>query len=333
MKVSVVVLNWNGAPDLAPCLSALEAERGDALEEVIVVDNASEDDSCNIVRDNFPWVRLIPSDSNLGCAGGRNLGWINAKGDVVFFLDSDASVEPGCIRALKEVFTSNQRLGVAGCVVRDQAAPHEIQEAGMSIDRYGFMLSYEARRQSLPPFYVSGCSMAIRRSLADIVGMFDERYFIFAEEIDLCWRCRLIGFDVTVAPGAVVRHRGGTSFLGGLVRGSRYRTSAQRVYLRERNTMASLIKNYSAWSLIRRLPVYLLIIAFEFLVALFLLQWQWAIQYPRAMVWNVRNLPGTLRLRRHVRRVRQRPDHDLPFDNRFAKLVVFRRVGIPRVHG
>jgi GT2 family glycosyltransferase len=333
VKVSVVVLNWNGASDLGPCLSALEAEGDDVLEEVIVVDNASEDDSCNIVRTGFPWVRLIASDSNLGCAGGRNLGWINAKGDIVFFLDSDAWISPGCVRAIREAFASSQNVAVAGCVVLDQSDPRVIQEAGMSIDRYGFMLSYDARHPALPPFYVSGCSVALRRKLADATGMFDDRYFIFAEEIDLCWRCRLVGFDVTVVPGAVVRHRGGTSFKGGPVRGSRYTTSAQRVYLRERNTMATLIKNYSALYLLRRLPIYLLILASEFVIALLLLRWRWAIQYPRAIAWNVRNMPGTLHLRRQLQRVRQRPDRDLPFDDRLGKLVVLRRLGIPRVHG
>jgi len=333
VKVSVVVLNWNGASDLGHCLGALERERTDALEEVIVVDNASDDDSCRIVQQDFPWARLIAADSNLGCAGGRNLGWANAKGDIVFFVDSDAWVEPGCVRAIKEAFVSNQRLAVAGCVVRDQAPPNAVQEAGMSIDRYGFMLSYEARRPALPPFYVSGCSIAIRRHLVDVVGMFDDRYFIFAEEIDLCWRCRLMGFDVEVASGAAVRHRGGTSFPGGPVRGSRYQTSARRVYLRERNTMATLIKNYSLPFLARRLPVYVLLLASEFVISLLLLQWRWAIQYPRAVAWNVGNLPGTLRRRREMQRLRQRTDHDLPFDHRFGKLVVLRRVGIPRVHG
>jgi GT2 family glycosyltransferase len=333
LRVSVVVLNWNGAADLGHCLRALEGERTDALEEVIVVDNASEDDSCRLVREDFPWARLIASDSNLGCAGGRNLGWANAKGDIVLFVDSDAWVDPGCIKAVREAFASNHRLAVAGCVVRDQAPPHEVQEAGMSIDRYGFMLSYETRRADLPPFYVSGCSIAIRRNLSDVVGMFDDRYFIFAEEIDLCWRCRLVGFDVAVARGAAVRHRGGTSFLGGPVRGHRYRTSAQRVYLRERNTMANLIKNYSLPFLARRLPVYGLMLASEFVISLVLFQWRWAIQYPRAVAWNVRNLPETLRRRREMQRMRQRSDHDLPFDDRFGKLVVLRRVGIPRVHG
>ena len=318
---------------MRPCLRALDGERTDALEEVIVVDNASEDDSCRVVSEEFPWARLIAADSNLGCAGGRNLGWTYAKGDIVFFVDSDAWVEPGCIEAITETFASNHGLAVAGCVVRDQTPPHAVQEAGMSIDRYGFMLSYDARRDDIPPFYVSGCSIAIRRDLADAVGMFDDRYFIFAEEIDLCWRCRLAGFDVAVAPGAAVRHRGGTSFLGGPVRGNRYRTSSRRVYLRERNTMATLIKNYSLPVLARRLPVYVLMLASEFVISLMLLQWRWAIQYPRAIAWNVRNLPGTLLRRRDVQRVRQRTDHDLPFDGRFGKLVVLRRVGIPRVHG
>jgi hypothetical protein len=314
-------------------LRALEGERTEDLEEVIVVDNASDDDSCRVVQEDFPWARLIAAKSNLGCAGGRNLGWANAHGDIVFFVDSDAWVEPGTIRAIKEAFVSDRALAVAGCVVRDQAPPYAIQEAGMSIDRFGFMLSYDARRPDLPPFYVSGCSMAVRRRLAELVGMFDDRYFIFAEEIDLCWRCRLVGFDVAVAPGAAVRHRGGTSFLGGPVRGDRYRTSARRVYMRERNTMATLIKNYSLPSLVRRLPVYLLMLASEFVISLLLLQWRWAIQYPRAVAWNLRNLPDTLRRRREVRRSRRKSDQDLPFDDRFGKLVVLRRVGIPRVHG
>jgi GT2 family glycosyltransferase len=331
-EVSIVVLNYNDARGLERCLSALEKTGDHArVKEVLVVDNASTDDSRAIVTSRFPWVTLIASDTNRGCAGGRNLGWTNASGDVVFFVDSDAEIAPGCIDALVKEFV-DASVAIVGCVVKDPEDRTTVQEAGMSIDRFGFMIFFDARRKDLSPFYASGCALAMRRELGASLGMFDERYFIFEEEIDLCWRYRLAGHSVAVAEDAVVYHRAGTNFEGGSVSGrDQYATSAARVYLRERNAMATLLKNYSARSLIWILPLYLTMLMGEAVVACSLLRFWWGWQYARAVAWNVRDLSETLELRRNVQALRTVNDSDLPFDRRIGKWVVFRAVGIPRV--
>jgi GT2 family glycosyltransferase len=330
--VSIVVLNYNDVGGLKRCLSAIESSAEDSpVKEILVVDNASTDGSRELVQSSFPGARLIESATNRGCAGGRNLGWTEATGDIVFFIDSDAQVAPGCIDALVKEF-AEESVAIAGCVVKDPGDRTTVQEAGMSIDRFGFMIFYYARRQDLSPFYASGCSLAIRRNLGDVLGVFDERFFIFEEEIDLCWRYRLAGYSVEVGSDAVVYHRAGTNFEGGAVGGlNEYATSATRVYLRERNAMATLIKNYSATSLIRILPIYLAMLLGEAVLACCLLRFGWGLQYAKAIGWNVRNLPGTLRLRRTVQSLRKVSDKELPFDRRIGKWVVFRAVGIPRV--
>jgi GT2 family glycosyltransferase len=330
--LSVVVLNYNDEDGLRKCLKSLEPMVGKSpLLEVLVVDNNSADGSRRVVSNN-PWSRLIESETNLGCAGGRNLGWANAKGEIVFFVDSDAEVADGCVAAVAEFFAEDSRVGVVGCVVKDPGDRTTVSEAGMSIDRFGFMIFFYEREQSLAPFYVSGCSFAVRRELALDLGVFDDRYFIFEEEIDLCWRYQLAGYRVAVAHDAVVYHRAGTNFKGGPVSESAlYTTSRSRVYLRERNALATMLKNYSARSLLVILPLYLVALTGEALVALVTLRLGWSMQCVKAVIWNALNLRGTLARRRRVQETRVVGDRDLPFDPRFGKWLGFRQIGLPSV--
>ena len=329
--MSVVVLNHNGEKYLGTCLNSIRPNLLAGVREVLVVDNASTDGSRELVRDHFPWARLVPSETNLGCAGGRNLGWCRATGDIVFFLDSDAELAPGTLQAILSEF-KEPNVGVVGCTVKDIVDRSTIQEAGMSIDRFAFMIFFNERRQDLTPFYVSGCSLALRRSLGSRFGRFDERYFIFEEEIDLCWRYQLAGLHIRVAAEAIVFHTAGTNYSGGAVTDAQhYETSERRIYLRERNALNTMLKNYSTASLLMTMPAYGLALACETILAFGCLRFRWGWQYIRAVAWNLGNLKETIRRRRTVQAARQIDDASLPFDRRFGKLIAFRRIGIPRV--
>jgi len=331
LTMSVVVLNHNGAHDLPSCLASVQRNLSPSVREVLVVDNASNDGSLELVRDRFSWSELIASDSNLGCAGGRNLGWQQATGDIVLFLDSDAEVAPGCLRSIIDRF-ADPGIGIVGCTVKDRLDRTTIQEAGMSIDRFGFMILFTERQHELAPFYVSGCSFAVLRSLGEKFGVFDERFFIFEEEIDLCWRYQLAGFRVAVAADAIVFHTAGTNYAGGAVPDShRYETSERRIYLRERNAMNALLKNYSTGSLLKVGPAYVAFLFGETIIAFLLLRFRWGWQYIRAIAWNLVNLRETMKRRRIVQALRRIGDEKLPFDRRLGKWIVFRQIGIPRV--
>jgi GT2 family glycosyltransferase len=329
--LSIVVLNHNGADYLEPCLRSLHRERLDEGDEVLVVDNASTDGSREIVTRSFSWVKLIASGTNLGCAGGRNLGYRSSKGDIVWFLDNDTEIKVGSVAAIKGEFARASDIAVVGCVETNARRPTESAPWGMSIDRFGFVIPSSYRREELDPFYVSGCAMAVRRAQLDALGPFDDRYFIFWEEIDLCWRYRLAGHRVSVARGAIVYHYGGTNYVGGPIQGGRYATSVGRRYLGERNTLTTLLKNYSLASLTFILPMYLLLFLIELVVLCSLLRFSLGWHYLKALAWNLAQLPETLRLRREVQSHRSIPDRSLPFDSRLGKWLSFRIVGIPDV--
>src|SRR5688572_30625035 len=113
LRTSVVIPAWNGERHLEACLQALLAQ-GDAPDEVIVVDNASVDGSATVVREQFPSVRLICNETNLGFSGGCNVGIAAAQGEIVVLLNQDAVVEAGWLQALMEAMHSEPAVGIAG---------------------------------------------------------------------------------------------------------------------------------------------------------------------------------------------------------------------------
>jgi GT2 family glycosyltransferase len=328
-SISVIVVNWNQIEYLRNCLQSL-TEQAPRETEVVVVDNASTDGSVEMVEAYFPKVNLVKSSTNLGWVGGVNLGFRRSAGEIAFLLNNDTEIGPGCVEAVMRAFRRTS-VAIVGCRVYDLRDRRREHEAGMSIDRFGFMIPFPDRRLSLPPFYVSGTGLAVRRSDAEELGLFDERFHVYSEDIDLCWRYRLAGREIDVARDAVVYHAIGGSVAGGVKGSGSYETSKRRVYLRERNAIAMMIKNYSAWSLMLILPTYLLLLVLESLISVLTLRPAWGIQCLHAVIWNMRNLYGTLRLRRSVQTHRRVRDRDLPFDSRFGKVLAFRSVGLPRL--
>lgn len=330
IALSVIVVNWNQVNYLMNCLRSLETNAPQGTE-IIVVDNASWDESPAMVRSRFPMFRLIESGRNLGWVGGVHEGIRHSRGRILLLLNNDTEIAPGCIEAIIEQF-QQRAAAVVGCRVLDLHDRQLEREAGMSIDRFGFMIPFNKRRPDLPPFYVSGTGMAIRRSAVEELGVFDERYEVYAEDIDLCWRYRLAGKQIVVAEEAVLYHEIGGTIKGGVKESSeRYKSSARRVYLRERNTLATLLKNYSLRSLVIVLPAYLVLLLGEVFVSSVTLQFAWASGCIRALLWNAFNIVHTLELRRSVQAQRRIRDRELPFDPRIGKFLAFRTVGMPRV--
>lgn len=329
-RISVIVVNWNQAEFLRACIRSLSHDHVRSIAEVIVVDNGSTDSSVATMRSEFPWVEVIESKKNLGFTGGNELGLRHSKGEIVFLLNNDAEIEVDCLDHVLAAFDRDPSVALVGCVVKDLRDRRRILERGQAIDRFAFPIPYEAKREG-PPFYVSGCALGIRRQVIDQLGFLDDRFFMFVEDVDLCWRYRLAGNKLVIADEATVYHEGGGSLTGGTARGSVYVTSLWRIYLRERNTVATLIKNYSAPSLLLILPAYIAVLFGEFLTALILFRFQLAMQYVRSVTWNLRNLRETLQMRRFVQSNRVVRDRDLPFDRRFGKLLALRLVRMPRL--
>jgi GT2 family glycosyltransferase len=213
---SVVVVNWNSRVDLAACLASLRAQ-SEQGHEVIVVDNGSTDGSLELVRRDFPEVRLVDAGENLGFAEGCNRGIALARGDWVAMLNNDAEAEPRWLEELlRAARTGGPRLGMVQSKIVFRERPDLTNSTGVLLFSDGLAedRGYRApAAQSEAPgeiFCASAGAALYRRAMLDELrlptGIFDRTFFMYFEDVDLGWRARLLGWSAVYAPSAVVRH-------------------------------------------------------------------------------------------------------------------------------
>lgn len=210
-KVHVVVLNWNGWGDTAACLSSLRQLHYENYE-VIVVDNGSTDDSVSRIRDEFPWAYLIETGKNLGFGGGCNVGIrysLAQRADFVWLLNSDTIVDCDALRALVDKAQSDNDTGAVGSAIYFMDEPERLQAWGGG--RINFWLGHG--RHFLKPVcddkieFITGASMLISGDAIRTIGLFDERFFMYWEDGDYCFRLRAAGFRLAVASGSKIWHK------------------------------------------------------------------------------------------------------------------------------
>jgi GT2 family glycosyltransferase len=211
--VSIVIVNWNGESLLRTCLGAVAAQERPA-DEIIVVDNGSSDDSVALVRSEFPDVRLVELPVNEGFAGGANAGIGAARSPWVAMLNNDAAPEPKWLaELLAAAGTLSSTTGFLTSKILD-ADGRTIDSAGDYVDR---AFTAHQRGHGLPaddPQWgeavdlMSACAAATiyRKSYFDDVGLFDERFFAYFEDVDLCLRGAWRGWGGRYVPSARVRH-------------------------------------------------------------------------------------------------------------------------------
>lgn len=227
---SVIVVSFNTRDLLRECLLTLRRAADDVSYEAIVVDNASRDGSADMVATEFPWVRLIRSETNLGFAAANNRAFEIARGAYIILLNSDAFLRPNALRLSIEHMNANPRVGLAGgrLVGRDGSWQPSARMYPSILNSL-FMMSGLAAKypqsrllgrmdrtwadqfQPAQVDWVPGAYSIIRRSVLDRIGFFDERFFLYYEEVDLCRRIRAANREVWYWPDIVVEHLGGES--------------------------------------------------------------------------------------------------------------------------
>lgn len=205
LRALPVIVNWNSQPYLDECLSALLATP-QALPPA-VVDNASTDDSLSWLSEQYPTVKLIALDENRGFGAGNNAAFDRLDASAYLLVNPDAVIAPGCIAALEAVMAAEPSIGIAGC--RVVYPDGTLQHLGGFVDppRATPRYALDASRHDVRDVpYVIGAAMCIRRAVLDAVGGFDEGFFLYFEETDLCRRAAEAGFRVVVVPDANVVH-------------------------------------------------------------------------------------------------------------------------------
>jgi len=241
--LSVIIPNWNGAALLPSCLDALREQTLRDFE-VILVDNASRDESCALVRERYPEVRLLEMPRNLGLTGGCNAGIGVARGELIALLNNDAEADPRWLEALAGALARHPEAGSAATKMLLHDRRDVINSAGDFYGRDGIPGnrgvwqpddgSYD---QEMWVFGACGGAVAYRRAMLDEIGLFDEDFFMYCEDVDLAWRAQLAGWRCIYAPQARVYHRLSATGGGAL---SSYYTGRNTLYVIAKDMPASI---------------------------------------------------------------------------------------------
>ncbi len=227
--VAIVIVNWNGIADTARCLdSVMKLKKRGVTLTTVVVDNGSTNDSVSVLRNHYPWVHCIALKHNLGFTGGNNAGMnyaLEHGADFIWLLNNDTLVHPDAL-SLVAAF-DDKAVGVAGSKIYF-APGHEYHHDRYSASERGNVFWYAGGLVDWDNMYAShkgvdevdhgqydtveqtpfitGCSMMIRRSVAESVGFLDEHFYLYLEDLDYCLRAKARGYTLVYYPRSVVWH-------------------------------------------------------------------------------------------------------------------------------
>jgi GT2 family glycosyltransferase len=216
-KIAIVVLNRNGLQDTRECIHSLDRLDYPGFE-VILVDNASTDGSVSSCREEFPGIRVVESNLNLGFAGGNNLGIqmaLSGGASYVLLLNNDTIADPELLKELLKVGESDSDIGILGAKIFYASDPRRIWYAGGEVlQRLGIcrhtglkQLDGEKFSQTSDTGFVTGCTMMIKASVFRKIGLLDPKLFMYWEDADFCMRARKAQFRCVFVPSAHVWHK------------------------------------------------------------------------------------------------------------------------------
>lgn len=231
MDCSVIIVNWNVKEELRSCLYSIEKEKGGIPFEVFVVDNASWDGSVEMVRKEFPWIRIIANFKNLGFARGCNQAIRASQGKYLLLLNPDTKILPMALSGIVAYLNDHPRVGIlGGKILNPDGSP---QPSVRRFPTFGSQVLILLKLHHLFPRLkplrtylchdfdyskeqdvdqVMGAFLAIRRKTIEEVGFFDEQFWLWFEEVDLCKRTREKGWKIRYIPTLQIIHAGSRSF-------------------------------------------------------------------------------------------------------------------------
>ncbi|MTI80585.1 MAG: glycosyltransferase family 2 protein [Firmicutes bacterium] len=247
--ISVIIITYNSENYIYDCIMSIQ-DQTYLNYEVIVLDNASTDSTMEVIVTNFPWVKIINSNENLGFAGGVNLAYECSKGEYIALLNPDAKADNDWLRNLSHTMDKERTCGICASLIL-QWGTEIIDTAGDGCTRAGkgFKIGNNelAKRYSETKEVFAACGGAAlyRRSMIEEIGFFDEDFFLLHEDSDLSFRARLAGWKCIYVPNAVVEHKVSAS-IG-------YKTSIA-VYHAVKNTDMVWLKNLPITLMLITLP-------------------------------------------------------------------------------
>lgn len=260
MDISVIIVNWNTKEMLLDCLKSLTKQNISYTNEIIVVDNGSTDGSQEAVRAAFPDVQIIENNANLGFAKANNIGILKSRGRYVCLINSDVIVMDNCLQHLMTFMDSNTKIGIAGPKIlnpnltlqnscRSLPTLWNNLSPALGLDKIfknmpffsGVNMRFFDHRSVRKVEALAGCCLIIRKTALDQVGLFDEQYFIYFEETDLCKRFGQAGWDIVFCPDASIIHHHGASSAKDPARFNIEQMKSQMKYWKKYNSRITLI--------------------------------------------------------------------------------------------
>lgn len=302
--VSIIILNYNGKDFLEACLESV-FQTDYPKFEVILVDNASTDNSLELIKHLFrkeTRLKVVENSENLGFAEGNNVGLCYANGKYIVLLNIDTVTESSWLKELVSTMERDSTIGAAQSKLLKLDDKEIIDSAGDIVDYYGTSAmiggswrerdtgQYDSLREI---FSARGAAIILRKKIVDKIGLFDPDFFLSYEDVDLGWRIRLHGYKIVFVPNSVVYHAVGP-------------VSFAKIFHNEKNRIASCIKNQSSCYLVKYNPVIPTIASIFFNLLIKRRSFS-AYTMLRAIIWVLRNLRRIWRKRlfvqKYVRRV------------------------------
>lgn len=332
--VSVCIANYNGSAFIAGCIQSVLAQDCDFQVEVLVHDDASTDDSAELVARDYPDVRLIRSDSNVGFCVANNRMVTQAKGSYVLLLNNDAELQPDALRALLDEADAVGKPAILSLPQYDYSTGELIDRGCLLDPFFNPVPNLDPQRRDVA--MVIGACLWIPKPLWDEMGGFPEWFGSIAEDMYLCCRARLAGYPVRVQDASGYRHRVGQSFGGGRVQGRILVTSIRRRALSECNKTFVMAMTCPTPFMQMIMPIHLLLLLVEGGLLSILKR---RIEYLRTIYWPLftklfLRREQLLATRAAIMNARHFSSVDFfaVFDFFPYKLKMFLRYGLPRVY-
>ena len=305
IKVVITIVSYNSAKKIIDCLNSLRQADFSGIDyKLVIVDNASSDDTFDVIRNNFTDAELILNDENLGFAGANNQGYqfaLNWGADYLFLLNDDTIVAKDFLQSALLSAQSDARIGAVQSKLLLWPEKDLINSYGNQLTFYGLAYCGDYRQpnrdgQPKDLAYPSGASVLLRMSALKKSGLFDDDFFMYHEDVDLGWRLRLAGYRIILEPKSSVYHK------------YQFTKSNYKYFYAERNRLIVLLTNYQLKTLLLLFPVLVLI---EFFLLLVAYQGGWLKEKFLGYQWLFDNSSKLFERRRYIDSIRVMTDQDI----------------------
>lgn len=215
-EISIITINYNGVQDTKELIDSLQAHLKSCNHEVIVVDNGSEQNEADLLAREYPEIKIVRSQRNLGFAGGNNVGIAIARGKYILLLNNDTYVTDESLFFLKQRLEMSPQAGAASPKIKFAAPPQNIQFAGFtpmsSITMRNRAIGYNVADtgqydQAAQTAYLHGAALMVKKEVIEKIGLMPEIYFLYYEEMDWCQKISHQGYELWYEPRCTVYHK------------------------------------------------------------------------------------------------------------------------------